>query len=238
MAAPEFTAEFIASMPATYRSAFTQSDAEEHAHIVYERGIEPVRVVVWRMLPQGTCVMCVVADDRPGLVALVSAAFVAHGVDVKSAQIYCRRRPDGGSDAVDFFWVRGLGGAPLEPSRLDDCARTIRKLVAAEGAALAVPEAARHGDRTLEVTYAPEPGAPGQWRVSVQAQDYPGLLHNIARVLHELGLEVVRSEVLTENGVARDTFVLTAEGGEPVKARLAQFRRLLIEAVAGGRGVA
>src|SRR5262245_45314480 len=83
--APDFMTQFLASMPAAYRAAFTAHDAEEHAQIVYERGMEPVRVVVWRTLPQGILVMCVVADDRPGLVSLVSAAFVAHGLDVRSA---------------------------------------------------------------------------------------------------------------------------------------------------------
>jgi UTP:GlnB (protein PII) uridylyltransferase len=238
MAAPDFTTQFIASMPAAYRSAFTAHDAEEHAQIVFERGTEPVRVAVWRTLPQGILVMCVVADDRPGLVSLVSAAFVAHGLDIRSAQIYCRRRPDGGSDAVDFFWLRGTpSGVPVERARLDECVRTIKKLVAAEGAAVAVPDAKPAGDRTLDVSYAPDPSAPGHWQLSVQAQDYPGLLHNIARLLHQHGLEVVRSEVRTEEGVARDLFVLTAENDEPIKTRLSQFRRALIEAVAGNRGV-
>jgi [protein-PII] uridylyltransferase len=236
MPAPDFTTQFIASMPAAYRSAFTARDAEEHAQIVYERGMEPVRVVVWRTLPHGALVMCVVADDRPGLVALVSAAFVAHGLDVRSAQIYCRRRADGGSEAVDFFWLRpASSGVPVERARLVEGVRTIKKLVAAEGAAVAVPEAARTGDRRLDGSYAPDPAAAGHWQLSVQAPDYPGLLHSIARLLHQHGLEVVRSEVRTEEGIARDLFVLTAEKDEPMKQRLSDFRRALIEAVAGNR---
>lgn len=238
MPAPDFTTQFIASMPTAYRAAFTAHDAEEHAQIVFERGTEPVRVVVWRTLPQGILVMCVVADDRPGLVSLVSAAFVAHGLDVRSAQIYCRRRTDGGSDAVDFFWLRGApGGVPVERARLDECVRTIKKLVAAEGAAVAVPESRPADDRTLDVSYAPDPALAGHWQLSVKAQDYPGLLHNIARLLHQHGLEVVRSEVRTVDGVAQDLFVLTAEKDEPMKQRLSLFRRALIEAVAGNRGV-
>lgn len=238
MPVPDFTTQFIASMPAAYRAAFTAHDAEEHAQIVFERGMEPVRVVVWRTLPQGILVMCVVADDRPGLVSLVSAAFVAHGLDVRSAQIYCRRRGDGGSDAVDFFWLRGApGGVPVERAKLDECVRTIKKLVAAEGAAVAVPDSKPADDRTLDVSYAPDPALPGHWQLSVQARDYPGLLHSIASLLHQHGLEVVRSEVRTVDGVAQDLFVLTAEKDEPMKQRLAQFRRALIEAVAGNRGV-
>jgi UTP:GlnB (protein PII) uridylyltransferase len=235
MAGPDLTQQFLQSMPPAYRAAFTLRDAEEHARIVFERGNEPARVVVWRTLPQGTAVLCVVADDRPGLVALVSAAFVAHGLDVRSAQIYCRERTDGGCDAVDFFWLRGMaGGAPVEPLRLDECARTIRKLVAAEGAAVAVPEpGAQRKDGTIGVRYAEDPTMPGFWELSVDAQDFPGLLHGIARLLHQLGLEVVRSEVRTDDGVAHDQFVLTAEVPEQIPARLSEFERALIDLVSG-----
>src|SRR6187431_3476981 len=95
--------EFIASMPAAYAQAFDLADAEEHARIAAARGAAVAQVAIWRMLPQGVAILCVIADDRPGLVALVSAAFLAHALDVRSAQIYCRSSGDGQVEAVDFF---------------------------------------------------------------------------------------------------------------------------------------
>ena len=81
--------------------------------------------------------------------------------------------------------------------------------------------------------YAEDPTTPGFWELSVDAQDFPGLLHGIARLLHQLGLEVVRSEVRTDDGVAHDQFVLTAEAPEQIPARLSEFERALIELVSG-----
>ena len=49
----------------------------------------------WRRLPGGTTIACIVADDVPGLLSLVSAAFVAHHLDVTSAQIFCRANAAG-----------------------------------------------------------------------------------------------------------------------------------------------
>src|SRR5688572_21917525 len=133
MAVSELTEQFIASMPAAYSRAFGEADAEEHARIVLSRGSEPGKVVTWRSLPQGVAILCVVTDDRPGLVALVSSAFLAHALDVRAAQIYCRNTGDGAVEAVDFFWLRNVtSGTALDARRLEACARTIRELLGAE----------------------------------------------------------------------------------------------------------
>src|SRR5690349_7663317 len=113
--AEHMTREFIASMPPAYSQAFDIADAEEHARIAAARGSSVAEVAIWRMLPQGVAILCVVAEDRPGLVALVSSAFLAHALDVRSAQIYCRTTDGGLVEAVDFFWLRSVSpGAPLE----------------------------------------------------------------------------------------------------------------------------
>jgi [protein-PII] uridylyltransferase len=226
----EPTAHFIHSMPAAYAQAFDAADAEEHARIAAERGAAAARVVVWRTLPQGVAILCVVADDRPGLVALVSAAFLAHALDVRSAQIYCRTHQDGRLEAVDFFWLRNVsGGLPLEASRLEACARTIRELLGAESE---VPDVARPGsgmpDQLARVSYAPDPSTPERWEVELEARDFPGLLHTVARLLHQHGLEVVRCEIRTEDGIARDRFFVTAFNGALPETQLAAFRAALL----------
>jgi [protein-PII] uridylyltransferase len=230
----ELTAQFIHSMPAAYAQAFDAADAEEHARIAAERGTAAARVVVWRILPQGVAILCVVADDRPGLVALVSAAFLAHALDVRSAQIYCRSHEDGRLEAVDFFWLRNVSaGLPLETSRLEACTRTIRELLGAESEVLDVP---RPGsvvpDQRARVSYAADPLTPERWEVELEARDFPGLLHTVARLLHQHGLEVVRCEIRTEDGIARDRFFVTAFNGAPPEPQLAAFRVALLGVIA------
>jgi [protein-PII] uridylyltransferase len=226
----EPTAHFIDSMPAAYAQAFDAADAEEHARIAAERGTAAARVVVWRTLPQGVAILCVIADDRPGLVALVSAAFLAHALDVRSAQIYCRTHQDGRLEAVDFFWLRNVSaGLPIEASRLEACARTIRELLGAESGVPDVPPAGSVlPDQRARVSYAPDPSTPERWEVELEARDFPGLLHTVARLLHQHGLEVVRCEIRTEDGIARDRFFVTAFNGAPPEPQLAAFRTALL----------
>jgi UTP:GlnB (protein PII) uridylyltransferase len=229
MTISETTTQFIQSMPPAYTSAFTSEDAEEHARIAADRGTEAARAVVWRTLPQGVAILCVVTDDRPGLVALVSAAFLAHALDVRAAQIYCRKHPDGRLEAVDFFWLRNLpAGLPLDTSRLESCARTIRELLAADTQKELDENPTAPADATVRVTYAPDPSTPDLWDVALEARDFPGLLHTVARLLHQHGLEVVRCEIRTEGGIARDRFFVTAFNGTPAAQQLPAFRSALL----------
>jgi [protein-PII] uridylyltransferase len=229
----ELTTTFVRSMPAAYARAFDELDAREHARIVYNRGSSVAQVEVWRMLPQGVAILCVVADDRPGLVALVSAAFLAHALDVRSAQIYCRDTGAGRLEAVDFFWLRNVSaGTPLDVARLDACARTIRELLGADAAGPELPEHGMGGDPGAHVGYSQDPTSSDRYEVVLEARDFPGLLHTAARLLHQHGLEVVRCEIRTEEGVARDRFWVTSfDGGDPV-TQLQSFRAALLGVIA------
>ena len=126
------------------------------------------------MLPQGVAILCVVADDRPGLVALVSAAFLAHALDVRSAQIYCRNTGRGAVEAVDFFWLRNVtSGTALDAARLEACARTIRELLVAEAEGPEVPDPAGSGDAGARVSYAQDPTASDRFEVVLEAAIFP-----------------------------------------------------------------
>jgi UTP:GlnB (protein PII) uridylyltransferase len=229
----ELTREFMRSMPAAYAQAFDEQDAREHARIVNGRGPSLAQVEVWRTLPQGVAILCVVADDRPGLVALVSAAFLAHALDVRSAQIYCRDTGKGQLEAVDFFWLRNVSaGTALDVARLDACARTIRELLGAEAAGPAVPEHVAGGDVGARVSYSQDPTSSDRFEVVLEARDFPGLLHKVARLLHQHGLEVIRCEIRTEEGIARDRFWVTSFNGGSPAAQLQAFRAALLGVIA------
>jgi [protein-PII] uridylyltransferase len=237
MALSDFAARFRDTMPSAYANAFSDADIEEHALIVQGSAAGAPCALVWRTLPQGMAILCVVAEDRPGLVALVSAAFVAHALDVRSAQIYCRTLPGARLEAVDFFWLRNIPGGLPEAERLDACRRTILALLGS-GAATAISDsaaAARHDlgeagaqDTGANVSYGPDASAPEHWEISLQARDFPGLLHTVARLLHQHGLEVLRCEIRTEEGVAHDRFQVACFTGVPAQPQLEAFRAALL----------
>jgi UTP:GlnB (protein PII) uridylyltransferase len=93
--------DFRQTMPEAYRNDFGDADAVEHARIVSDRRGAPVHVEA--------CVngrapwICVVTDDRPGLLSLLSVAISAHGLNVKDARIYCRYRTPREREAIDFL---------------------------------------------------------------------------------------------------------------------------------------
>src|SRR5215831_17937133 len=78
-ALPErFLRAFDRSMPARYHELFEAADLSEHAAIAYRRASAAAHVEIWREHGKGVFVLCVVTDDRPGLLSLVSAALVVH----------------------------------------------------------------------------------------------------------------------------------------------------------------
>ncbi len=135
MRAPLSTTEaraFELSMPERYRTMFGASDASEHAAIVARRRDSVAHVEVWRPLAKGGALLCVVADDRPGLLSFISASLVVSDIDVDSAQIYTRIVPEGGHrEAVDLLWARRSAGAsrPVLTADVERVAKVLRSLV-------------------------------------------------------------------------------------------------------------
>jgi hypothetical protein len=125
-AAAEWIDDFAGSMPASYRDRHSRDTIAVHAGIAAGRGSSPANLGRFDS-PQGKAVVCVVAEDRPGLLSRITAAFVMQGWDIVHAEAYTRPLPsaDGAPDsalkteAVDLFWLRrsaSYAGAP-EPQR-------------------------------------------------------------------------------------------------------------------------
>jgi len=108
----ERTDAFRASMPVEYRNTFDEAATREHAAIVERRAGAPVHVETWRQLPSGGAIVCIVADDRPGLLSLISASLTAARMDILSMQAYTRTHPEAEvPETVDFVWLRREGDA-------------------------------------------------------------------------------------------------------------------------------
>lgn len=232
--------EYVRTMPAPYDSVFQRLEIEEHFRIVSDRAGQAAHMALWRKLKKGGAAVCIVADDQPGLLWLITRAFDRHDLDVISAQIYCRRRADGTSEAVDFFWLKRLGGDPTLSA--EDIARanvTLNELVRTEHDTerprpriSTIPAAPQ---RAAEVYFDPVALAVGESVLVVEARDRPGLLFAITSELHRLAVEIVASNVRTEAGRAIDRFTLTCEDGRPLTgARLDEVQRGVAMAVSAG----
>ncbi|HTQ03116.1 MAG TPA: hypothetical protein VMI54_04640 [Polyangiaceae bacterium] len=233
-------AAFSASMPAAYARVYGESEVVEHAAIVGRRALQPAHVELWRSLPTGGSVLCVVADDHPGFLSMVSAVLYLHELDVVTAQIYCRKRNDGVAEAVDFFWVRPVQHAVHQGEpEIASIKRVLGELVVRQ----ACPDPIAPRKRTVEgealplarVFFETGPLRAGNYVLVVEALDFPGLLMSVARVLHRQKLDVLASDIRTEGTRVHDRFTVADTLGEPLSPdRLAAIRAAVVVALRAG----
>ena len=106
---PDDSAEvqaFAATLPESYRRNFDQTAIAAHTKIARERESASANVGSFISARVPGSAVVVVADDRPGLLATISAALVLCGLDVIEAEAYTRRVEHRTNEAVDVFWVR------------------------------------------------------------------------------------------------------------------------------------
>lgn len=213
--------EFLESMPAAYASAFDANEVAEHARVAARRGAQLVHaeLVSGREGPQ----VCLVADDRPGLLALVTDALLVHGLDIQNAHVYCRQRRDGQSEAVDLFQLAHQGASPDDPgigqAELSAFLQTLSELIAEQVlAASRTSSAPSSGPPKARVYFELEALRRGEFALLVEAPDSEGLLNAITTALHDQDVRILSSQIRTEAGMARDRFELESNDREPLSA--------------------
>jgi [protein-PII] uridylyltransferase len=217
-------------MPAAYRRAHDDESIASHARVALERRSHPANVGLCPSAPGGPARICVIADDRPGLLATISAALVMEGLDVLEAEAHTRRTPAGRSEAVDLFAVRRAAPAdPDAPVEEADALR-LRDVLASllEGALdtqrVRRPVApARRGSETVVRFLESADGVLST--LEVETDDRSGLLLALAHALFDQRVQIVESEVKTVGGRVRDRFQIVEFDGQPIGAA----RRLEIQ---------
>jgi [protein-PII] uridylyltransferase len=213
-------ADFGATMPARYRESFDPRAIDEHASIVSRRDGSPAHVEVWRRLDDGITVLCVVADDRPGLLSRITASLVIHSMDVVAAQAYTRVSASGSGEAVDLLWVRRMkaGGPPLSDPECARIADVLRALVTGEISVDAtvgdIPIAEPRVAFATRVAFSDTPTGPIV--MTIETSDRPGLLLAITRALFRSNVQIVASDASTEDGRVVDRFTLLELDGSPI----------------------
>jgi [protein-PII] uridylyltransferase len=220
-AAPSEVSSFEASMPERYRECFDAAAIADHAGIVARRGALAAHLEAWRRLPGDVTVLCIAADDRPGLLSRITASLVIHSIDILSAQAYTRVVPGAAGEAVDFLWVRRMGnGGPslsdLECTRIADVLRALvtgeLSVDAAVSGARPVPEARQAFATRIALADTDQ----GQLVMTIETSDRPGLLLAITRALFRANVQIVASDATTVNGRVIDRFTVVEIDGSPI----------------------
>jgi [protein-PII] uridylyltransferase len=160
----------------------------------------------------GEADLTLLAVDRPGLLALFTAALTANGIDILGAEVNSLSS----GMALDTFVVRESGGGAPSPARWEAArADLLRLLSGAEDAHRLVQK------RLRRAGWASSAAPPVETKVRVDdasseamtildvfTQDRPGLLHTIADALHRAGVSIEVARIATEGNRATDAFYL------------------------------
>jgi [protein-PII] uridylyltransferase len=245
MVRAESLEEFKASMPTSYRDAFDDDhDIEAHAEVVARRRGSATRVDIWKELPERVVGICIVADDRPGLLSQISAALVALDIDVVTAHAYCRTRPDGAREAVDLLWIRRVARAngsiglirPRDVEAIGEKVDTLVRDSAKFDASVRSGRARRSAAESTRVLFDDGAGD-GTMVLTVEATDRPGLLLVVTKAIFRAGLQIVGLRATSDGGRAVDRFHLAELDGKPlVQARLLSLQAEIFTALEDGEG--
>lgn len=182
--------------------------------------------------------LVVLTDDRPGLLSDVTAAFASNGLAIVDAQIYTLERY-----AFDVFLIRreqrgpgrrDLDVAPVDGALVERFQEDLRACLVGEVTAdmllariASTPTWMRRRSPAVATEVVVDNAASPRFTVvDVFTRDRVGVLHTIARTLHDEGLTIALSKVNTEGDRVADVFyVQDASGGKLRDAgRLAALR--------------
>lgn len=219
----DYVREFAASMSRAYRSTHGESEIREHAGAALRRGGALVHVELLAQTHGAAGVMCVVADDRPGLLATISAAFVLSGLDVIDAAAHTRKTSGGRREAVDLFWVRYSDPAKRSERVASENAGRVASVlvdllegrvdreVASRRTAVPTAKASE-----TKVRFVENPDG-DLATLEVETDDRSGLLLALSQALFEQKVQIVESAVKTEGARVLDRFQIVELDGKPIQ---------------------
>ena len=214
---------FAATLPESYRRNFDIAAIAAHTKIARERESASANVGSFNSSRVPGSAVCVVADDRPGLLATISAALVLCGLDVIEAEAYTRRVDQGTNEAVDVFWVRHEKEQQrkLRVSKEEiDLLRTTLiglldgKLRRADPSVRPppTPSSSETVVRFIE-------GSDGVFStLEVETGDRSGLLLALAQALFQQRVQIIGSQVKTTGTRVFDRFHIVEFDGSPISS--------------------
>ncbi len=226
------------------------AELTERVHHVLGGG--DVHDVTWKLFPdaevlammaEGRFTACttensitVVSPDRPGVFAKVAGVMALHGLDVLGAEAHS----DEQGMAASEFRVQPPATHAIEWSRvLESIDRALRNELALE--ARLAERAQTYGTPRSKTAIPPAPpsvrfddtASSNSTLLEVRAPDKVGLLHNIAKTIADIGLDIRHARVQTLGNEVVDTFYVRTSSGlklaDPVHR--AEVERALLFAV-------
>jgi [protein-PII] uridylyltransferase len=186
--------------------------------------------------------LCVVADDRPGLLAMITATFSHAKLKVFSAQIYSWTGQDGRTRSLDMFWVRSGQEAEYAVKLVPGLERDLEALIAGTSDPVEVATGAR-----AQTKWSVRPTPPVATKVNVDnrsasnhtvieviTRDRRGLLFWLSSTIQHADLSISFAKINTEGERVADVFYVSDEAGGKIldEARIEELRHRILGTIA------
>ena len=219
-----FLEHFLSALPERYLYANESSAIIEHVRFAEKaQASSPSIKVLSTSDPYVE--LCVVADDRPGLLAMITAALAHAKFKVFSAQIYSWVGTDGRSRSLDMFWVRSGREADATVRLVPSLERDLGMVIAGT----LDPEELATGTRG-QARWSVRPTPPVATKVNVDnrsathhtvieviTRDRRALLFWLSSTLQHAGLSISFAKINTEGERVADVFYVTDESGNKLQ---------------------
>ena len=229
--------EFLRGMPDHYLLGTPEDVLPSHFEMLrrFEAGEDPVTSVEHRPENEFT-EFTVVTNDRPGLFATLTGVLAASGMNIVAARIATSKQ----AVVVDAFRISHLDRREiaLDEERwqrtrdlLDDVLAGRRDLAAILARATKPGLLDRRRTRPTATQVLVDNQVSEAWTVlEIYARDRVGLLHRIAQVMVDLGLDIHLALITTNVDQVLDVFYVTESSGRKSE-RLEEIRAALAEAL-------
>jgi [protein-PII] uridylyltransferase len=250
---PVFIEHFTSGLPERYFYANEPESIVEHARFA-QAAQSRVASIRRGAVSHPYFELWVVADDRPGLLAVITATLSRARLKVRSAQVYSWVGRDGQSRSLDIFWVRGPEDSESAEELLPKLERELEKALGGELDAAELERRVLAGaryHRARKTHFATtvnihNESASNYTIVEVITQDRPALLFCLAHALLQMGLSIWFAKINTEGERVVDVFYVSTRdghklsGGEQLGHVREAIRRAVqrLEVLALGPGVA
>ena len=230
MSDPRDIEKFIGTMPARYVQTFGAAAIVQHARTSHARGARAVNLGLFDSPGHKGTALCVVAPDRPGLLAITTLAFVNCGLDVIEAEVFTRRDAEACDEAVDLFWVRRQpphATVALKPADIRWVRDTLTGLLRRAPKELLPPAtigSTSHAATGTLVRFLE--GIDGKLAtLEIETADKTGLMFGVCQALFNERIQIVGSRITTQNGRVRGRFEIAELSELPIE----QSRRHVIK---------
>jgi [protein-PII] uridylyltransferase len=222
--APALAAGFVDTtlnaLPARYMYANSASGMVKHLAVIHEARTA-VSLVRELDVSEPYLELCVVADDRPGLLSYIAASLAAAKMKVIGAQIYSFQVPGGPKRALDMFWVRAGQESANARRLLKKVEQHLTDILAGK---LEPVELIRGEKQSMRWNWRPAPpveteifidnrSATRHTVLEVITQDRRDLLFWLSAALHREEITIDLAKINTEGERVADVFYVTNRDG-------------------------